>query len=161
VGLSGIVTVPAPERRHTEYPSVLWEKGKFQISLPVALSLVCQKAQEKGLGVREMVHCLRALVALPEDPGLVLSKHTMVYICNSNSRGSDTNFCTSLALGMHVVHIHTCSQRTHTHKIKIFKIEREGGREGGREREREEEEEKEEEEEEGEEEKIYFGLWFQ
>ena len=66
---------------------------------------------------------LRALAVLPEDAGLILSPHMVVYKClKLQSWGSNVFFWLLWAPGMYVVHRHTCKQNTHTQKKKKTKI---------------------------------------
>ena len=61
-----------------------------------------------------MAQGLRALAALPEDPGSTTNTHMAAYNCNSSPRDLITllaSMSTEHACG----HIHTCRQNTHTH----------------------------------------------
>lgn len=42
-------------------------------------------------------------------------------VCNLSSKGSDTLFWFLCISGLHMVHINTCGQNTHTYIIKILK----------------------------------------
>lgn len=65
-----------------------------------------------------MAQKLRALPDLLEDPGSHLSTHVVLTVaCDSSSRGSDTLFWSSQALGTHVVHKQTCTLKTYAYKI--------------------------------------------
>ncbi|KAL6077744.1 hypothetical protein STEG23_007898, partial [Scotinomys teguina] len=59
---------------------------------------------EDGCGVGEMALQLRALAALPEDPGSIPSTHMAAHNCNFSSRASDTltqTYMESFLYGLH------------------------------------------------------------
>ena len=71
-----------------------------------------------------MTQWLRALAALLEGLGSILSSHTETTnsTWNSSPRGPDTFFWLPRALGMHVVHRHTCRQSYSDYIMVILKI---------------------------------------
>lgn len=78
--------------------------GAAAVGGPLTFSHPLNKAV---LGDGKMTRCLRALTALPKDPGSVPSTHLMTN--NTCSRTSDILWL-------------PCRQDAHTHKIKIVKI---------------------------------------
>lgn len=65
-----------------------------------------------------MARWLRALPALIEDLDLGPSPH-MAELITISSVLDSTASSDLQAPGMHVMHIHTCNQNTHAHKIEI------------------------------------------
>jgi hypothetical protein len=60
-----------------------------------------------------MVHWIRALAALSEDPGSIASIHMAGQtICNSSSKRPDTFFWLQQTPGMHIEHRHTHACQT-------------------------------------------------
>jgi hypothetical protein len=58
------------------------------------------------------------LAVHPKNPGSIPSTHRVAHNCLKLNNGF---FWSLWAPGMHMVHIYTCKQNTHTHKIKVFK----------------------------------------
>jgi hypothetical protein len=60
-----------------------------------------------------MAQQLRVPAGLAQDLGVALSScMEALIICNSSSRRADIPLWVPWAQGMHVVHIHTCRQKT-------------------------------------------------
>lgn len=66
-----------------------------------------------------MAQCFKVPAALVEDldkvPSILIGAHNDL---NSSTMGSSALFWLQRVPGIHVVHIHTCMQNIHTHKIK-------------------------------------------
>lgn len=71
-----------------------------------------------NIGAVEMAQQLGLWLLLQMAP-VQFPAHTWLFIitCNSGFRGSDALFWPPLALNVHTVHRHTCTQNIHTHKI--------------------------------------------
>ena len=85
------------------------EDCKFKANLEYIVTM-----SQIAVGARVVAQQLRALVALTEDLCLVPRAHMVAYnYPYSNSRGSST------LLNSYMMHMCTCRQKTHKHKIKI------------------------------------------
>lgn len=114
--ISSQIRLQPQEQKHQSgllsLPRVLNQQNRFK------------KKKKSPTGSGEMAQQLRAFAILPavqfpEPVSGLIPRTRITTICHASSRSSDILFWLLQAAGMHVMHRYTCSQSTHTYKVKI------------------------------------------